>query len=266
MPRIEDISYSRENTVAAVRDYYHFLVSMYLDESNVLEPPEGGWPSIPVNGWENFDKTDEVVALLRELPYLRQSSDLYQINGAPYTVFADWQDTEEDIDGQDLKDWSEPDPDEAAIPAHVVGLTVPSETSPAMLLDTELGVIYWYECPGDVKGGEFLEIEGDPYDWGDDDLIPEDQVEWGASSGIWPVDTFFEMLKAHFRKLNFVPIASREVQDVWVSQDGYAKQTLVAVQNIHRKHGWPNMAHFSKQSCSVEIETLLGERDPTLAR
>lgn len=265
MPTVSDISYSREATVTAIRDYYRFLVSMYLDESNVLEPPVGGWPSIPSNGWRNFDKTDEVIALLRELPYLRQGSDPYEINGAPYTVFADWQFTDEDIDGQDLKEWSEPDPDEAEIPAHIVGLTVPSEKSPAMLLDTELGVIYWYECPGDVKGGEYQEVEDDPYDWVDDDLIPENQVEWRAGSGIWPIEAFFKMLKANFQKLNFVPIGPREVQDVWVARDDYAKETQVAVQNIYRKHGWPNVTRFNKQACSAEVKTLLEERAPSLA-
>jgi hypothetical protein len=265
MPSLGEISYSREATIAAIQDYYRFLVSMYLDESNVLEPPKGGWPSIPLNGWKNFDKTDEVIALLRELPYLREDSDPFQINGAPHTVFGNWQSPSEDIDGQVLKEWSEPDPDEAEIPAHIVGLTAPSEESPAILLDTELGVIYWYECPRDVKGGEYEEIEGDPYDWVEDDLIPEDQVEWRASSGIWPIETFFKMLKANFQELNFVPIGPREVQDVWDARDEYAKKTQVAVQNIYRKHGWPDMARFNKQACSAEVNTLLVERAPSLA-
>lgn len=187
MPSVSDISYSRERTIAAIRDYYRFLVSMYLDEADMLEPPEGGWPFIPPNGWTNFDKTDEdeVIALLRELPYLRAGAET---NGVPYTVFADWQCTAEEIDGQDLKEWSEPDPDEAEISAHVVVPTVLSEISSAILLDTELGVIYWYECRGDVKGGEFQEIEGGLYDWVDDDLMPEDQVEWRAGSGMWPIE------------------------------------------------------------------------------
>jgi hypothetical protein len=125
---------------------------MYLEESNVLEPPDDGWSSISPNGWNNFDKTDGVVTLLRKLPYLRQGSNPFQNNGTPYNVFTDWQFTDEDIDGQDLKEWSEPDPDEAEIPAHIVCLTSPSERSLAMLLDTELGVIYWYELPRGRQG------------------------------------------------------------------------------------------------------------------
>lgn len=117
----------------------------------------------------------------------------------------------------------------------------------------------------DVKGGEFQEIEGDPYDQVDDNLIPEDQVEWRAGSGIWPRETFFKMLKANFEKLNFVPIGPRMVQDVWVARDDYAKETQVAVQNIYRKHGWPNMARFNKQACLADVKTLLEERAQSLA-
>jgi hypothetical protein len=83
MPGIEGMSYSRNATVAAFR-YYSFLLSMYLDPSAVEEPPEGGWPAIPRNGWPGFDKTDEVVALLRELPYLKG----WDVHAAPYTVIA----------------------------------------------------------------------------------------------------------------------------------------------------------------------------------
>jgi hypothetical protein len=265
MPTITDISYSREATVAAVRDYYRFLVSMYLDESSMQEPPEGGWPSIPLNGWRNFDKTDEVVALLRELAYLRTESDPCLTNGAPATVFLAWHHVPEDIDGQDIKELTEPHPDDAKIPAHIVGLTVPSEKSPAMLLDTEFGVIYWYECPGDVKCSEISEVEDDSYDWVDDGLISEDQVEWRAGSGVWAIEDFFEMLKYHFRKLNFVPIGPREVQDVWDHRNAHEKETQVAVQNVYRKHGWPDMARFNKQACSAEVKTLLEESAPGLA-
>jgi hypothetical protein len=86
MPSINDISYSRSATVTAIQEYYRFLATMYLDHSDVLEPPAGGWPSIPAVGWSNFNKTPEVIALLREIPYLREGYDPFLIHGAPYTV------------------------------------------------------------------------------------------------------------------------------------------------------------------------------------
>ncbi|KAG9380356.1 hypothetical protein A1F94_009251 [Pyrenophora tritici-repentis] len=69
MAIISEISYLRDALVNAIRFYYHFLVSMYMDESMIDEPPENGWETIP-NGWINFEKTDEVIDLLRRLPYL----------------------------------------------------------------------------------------------------------------------------------------------------------------------------------------------------
>jgi hypothetical protein len=257
MPGLEGISYSRDATVAAFRDYYSFLVSMYLDTSAVQEPPKGGWPTIPQNGWPGFDKTDEVVALLRELPYLKG----WDVHAAPYTVIAEWYIMDEDADGEGLKEWTEPDPDEATIPAHIVGFTVPNNRSlaPAMLLDTEFGVIYWYECIGDI-GSSVFEQAGDAYGWWDDGLITEDQAGWRGNSSIWAIETFFEMLKEHFRKLDFVPMKPYEVTDVWVEQSDYMKETRALVQNIYRKHGWPELARFDKQECAAEVKTLLDKR------
>ena len=122
---------------------------MYMDKSNIVEPPEGGWPT--VKAWNNFDKTDTVIGLLRHLPYIHMECKLDQALGAPYSEFCDWQNTPSDMDGLDLKDWSEPDPSEATIPSHVIRLTVHSEDTPLILLDTELGVVYWYKCNGEVK-------------------------------------------------------------------------------------------------------------------
>jgi hypothetical protein len=168
----------------------------------------------------------------------------------------------EDIDGQDLKEWTEPDPDEATIPAHIVGLTNPNDRklSSAFLLDTELGVIYWFECHGEVKSLEFSEVEGDSYDWVDDGLIPEDQVEWRANSGVWAIEMFFEMLKDHFRKLNFVPTSPYEVKDMWAGQEGFGRETLRKVQTVYRKHGWPDVARFNKHECAAEVKQLVDER------
>ncbi|KAI1665392.1 hypothetical protein L13192_10333 [Pyrenophora tritici-repentis] len=73
MAIISEISYLRDALVNAIRFYYHFLVSMYMDESMIDEPPENGWETIP-NGWINFEKTDEVIDLLRRLPYLSYES------------------------------------------------------------------------------------------------------------------------------------------------------------------------------------------------
>ena len=72
MPAIDEISYSREETVEAVRGFHLLLVSMYMNESLLQEPLETGWPNIAPHGWRNYDKTPEVIDLLRYLPYIRE--------------------------------------------------------------------------------------------------------------------------------------------------------------------------------------------------
>lgn len=106
MVHLNEISYSRDAVVAAVRDYYHFLATMYMDESEIIEPPKGGWPSITSNTWDDFDKTNEVVSLLRCLPYIRDGGPI-AIDGAPGCKFADWQALAHDVDGDEVKIYTE---------------------------------------------------------------------------------------------------------------------------------------------------------------
>jgi hypothetical protein len=91
----------------------------------------------------------------------------------------------------------------------------------------------------------------------DDGLIPEDQVLWRASSGVWAIKEFFEMLKYHFKMLNFVPIGPEGVTDVWVGKDDSLQDEMAAVQETCRRHGWPDMTRFHKEDCLAEVETLL---------
>lgn len=72
---LSETTYSRSETITAFREYYQFLQTMYLSSSSVLQPPAGGWPEITVLNMRWMGKTDEVVALLRELPYIVRSND-----------------------------------------------------------------------------------------------------------------------------------------------------------------------------------------------
>jgi hypothetical protein len=202
-----------------------------------------------------------VIALRRELPYLSETSATFGLHGSPFTVFSDWHTAPEDIDGQILKEGTEPWPDETMMPAHIVGLTVPNDRqlAPAFLLDTQLGVIYWSECHGEIRETEFSEIEGDAYDW-EDGFIPEDQVEWRGNSRVWAIQMFFEILKDHFRRLNFVPTSPHKVDDIWVGSEGFGREILRKIQMVYRKHGWQDVARFNKQECAAEVETLVNER------
>ncbi|KAF2844713.1 hypothetical protein T440DRAFT_473181 [Plenodomus tracheiphilus IPT5] len=58
---------------------------MYMDKPNITEPPQGSWPTI--QAWINFNETDQVLDLLRLLPYLKSTVD--EVYG-DYCEFEDW--------------------------------------------------------------------------------------------------------------------------------------------------------------------------------
>jgi hypothetical protein len=254
-PSIYGITYSRDATVKAFRGYFQFLSAMYADESIIQEPPEDGWPTISLNGWPKFDKTDKVIDLLRHLPYI---SGFTQI--APECNFVSWHTCREDEDGVHFHEVSEPFEDEAKMPSHIVGLTSQWQKGLTFLLDTELGVIYWYECEDEAKV-DIPEVHPDPYGWFDDDLITEDQAEWRSNGGVWEISDFFEMLKANFRTLNFVPFRYDNVRAAWHGRSDECQETLEGVQKIYKDHGWPDLKRHRKTDCLAAIEAYLKTRE-----
>jgi hypothetical protein len=76
MPCVSEIIYSHDETVQAFRDYFEFLVAMYMDESNIVEPPQNGWDTINSSSWTNFDKTDKVIDLPRHVPYINMDMNI----------------------------------------------------------------------------------------------------------------------------------------------------------------------------------------------
>ncbi|KAG4429364.1 hypothetical protein IFR05_015150 [Cadophora sp. M221] len=91
MPELSEITYSHDTTVRAFRDYFRFLVEMYMDEAEILEPPVGRWPSISSDFQRCFGKTDEVISLLRDIPYIREDGHYHPAHGSAICQMADWQ-------------------------------------------------------------------------------------------------------------------------------------------------------------------------------
>ncbi|USP81890.1 hypothetical protein yc1106_09164 [Curvularia clavata] len=251
-----DYEYSREEAITVIRDYYQFLCTMYMDESMIQEPPEGGWTSIP-DGWTDFDKTEEVLELLRHLPYLN-----FKVMGAPDCRFMNWHTGLTNWNGEKLKLFTEILPEEGMIPPHIVGLTFIMRYTPAILLDTELGVIYWHDPPGEIMTG--YGSFGEATSWAEDGLIPEDQVEWRESSCFWLFQHFFEMLKNKFRTLEFVPFGRHQVESMWpfIQRNEEKQRLLEAIQEVYRDHGWPDMTRFRKEDCLADIDAMVKARFP----
>ncbi|KAI1645922.1 uncharacterized protein F4817DRAFT_317301 [Daldinia loculata] len=155
---------------------------MYLKETDVIEPPEGGWPNLSAN-LQSLSKTDEVISLLYHLPYIRKpSDDRDKAHGAPGCYLADWQKLGSSVSNggttrEILKLVSEGSSiHEEMPPPHVISLTAGGRYNPVFLLDIKLGVVHWYECPSEIRYEPSREpIEDDPYDY-----APEKEAEWRA--------------------------------------------------------------------------------------
>ncbi|KAL6795789.1 hypothetical protein GGI42DRAFT_332084 [Trichoderma sp. SZMC 28013] len=265
MPPLSEISYSRDDCVSAVREYYNFLVGMYVDEAEVVEPPPGGWPNITTATMAALGKTDEVVSLLRHLPYLRRNkNDMYNVQPAAWCYFANWEANARGMIrdrtmGESYRVTTEGAPLYEILPPHVVSLTQGGRDNPVFLIDTELGIGLWHECPGEVKHDPSREaIEDDAYDYEED----EEQAEWRGDSGAWSIPDFFEILKDQFRELQFIPKNPRLVVDVYTRYGRDCDGMIEMLQGIYREHGWPDMEKYRKKDCLKALQKALKERYP----
>lgn len=130
-------AYSRENAVKAVRSYYTFLAARLgaIRPSCIIEPPVSGLPNITTASLASLEKTDEVVELLRCLPYVKGDSkghwngriapetDAFQYGGPDITP----------SNGNASDMWP---PRAGEIPAHVAVLTMGARYGSWLLLDT----------------------------------------------------------------------------------------------------------------------------------
>ena len=264
MPPLSEISYSRDACIVAVRGYYEFLTNMYLKESAVIKPPEGGWSSITSDSLRDLDKTDEVISLLRHLPYIGTPNNASaRPQGSPWCYWADWQLRASNfslghISSDALKVNSEGADFSDDVPAHVIGLTSGGRENPVFLLDTQLGIVHWVECPDDIRYGPSREkVEDDAYDY-----APDNEAEWRADAPAWPIADFFELLKDQFRELKFVPISSRTVFDVYTTFAAGTDGMMDMLQSIYREHNWPNLERYHKEECLEAVQTALEEQYP----
>jgi hypothetical protein len=267
MPRLSEISYSHEAAVAAITDYFDFLAKMYLDESAIFRPPEGGWPEITPDRLSDLGKTDEVIMLLRHIPYLRGGMAEQwksEAEAGPSGVrFYHWLDDARDLDRPDLPDrlkdakyMTEPIEymEQGLIPPHVVGLI--STKQDLWLLDTQLGVVYWYTCPFWISFQPTRErIQDDPFEY-----APEDQSDW-RNEPAWAIADFFEMLKDSFRRLSSIPLSPTLVLDPeGVTDDPQVQEGLSLAQAVYREHGWPDLDRYGKEECLKAVRERLQER------
>ncbi|KUJ09804.1 uncharacterized protein LY89DRAFT_788055, partial [Mollisia scopiformis] len=74
-PRVEGkLEYDREAIIATVTDFYKHMIKLpHIEPSDLLYPPPEGWPSITESNFAPLKRSEEVIELLRHLPYLKTS-------------------------------------------------------------------------------------------------------------------------------------------------------------------------------------------------
>ena len=147
--------YSRQEVIDEVTKFYAFLTTLHVPQSALHVPPPGGWPNITAESHVLFKKNDEVMALMRHLPYIERNDHATAHPVYPLTACVDYDgkfvrqqinfanETHQDLDLLSI----EPDDEDEQVPSEVLCLA--SETSGAdgcwFLLDTDLGVITFYD-------------------------------------------------------------------------------------------------------------------------
>ncbi|KAK4233355.1 hypothetical protein C8A03DRAFT_19561 [Achaetomium macrosporum] len=136
------------------------------------------------------------------------------------------------------------------IAPHIVGLSRTEDWDNLFALDTQLGVIYWLELPGRVRGHPTREpTMDDAYDLG-----PEDERE-----PAWTIRDFYEILKDQFRQLCAVLLSPFIVTDMDTVRMGLEEARPLA-QAIYREYAGPNFQLYRKEECLRTVEALLRER------
>lgn len=64
--------YHRDQVIASVTDYYHFLTRLHVQPQDIRRPPQpDGWSEISQKRFSRLGKTEKVVDLLKHLPYVQ---------------------------------------------------------------------------------------------------------------------------------------------------------------------------------------------------
>ncbi|CAD0095162.1 unnamed protein product [Aureobasidium mustum] len=257
-------SYSRNKTVAAITDFYKFCIRLpYLDPNAlVLAPEDGGWPDISVTELRNRGRSDEVIELLRHLPYFEHPS----LRGG-WTIDSGSNCTQyhKGVCYNDSPDLIK------SLPGHVVPIADPTDRNGCyLLLDTQTGKITSYNIMANNIEGNWEEYER-----------LADNDKWRAFP-IAPVSQFFERWKKLYEKLVWMVappvddshgdggiyftradntveedelLEADDSDDIEI-EDEFTKE----VYTIYKRNRWPSNS-FNREACKQELEEYLKEAD-----
>ena len=143
-PRLKSSNhYDRDEIIALLDEFYQFLGSLpHIKPFQVLQPPVGGWDNITTHSCAGLKKNDEVISLLKHLPYIDMDNHQHLVAWDTYAC---------DYRGRAFQRWTTQDPNTvtgwgfpyvpgADFPPWVIPLTFGIENvSTFLILDTTDG-------------------------------------------------------------------------------------------------------------------------------
>lgn len=130
-----------------------------IDPAFIIEPPKDGWPEITPEAMRLLGKAEEVTQLLRRLPYIKDRPYSQHPEGLPGVSFIDWPyepQSEEHAGNILLVSKGTEEESDGKIPSYYIGLVhggllMGNEERDVILLDTTSGVMYYMNCPVQIK-------------------------------------------------------------------------------------------------------------------
>ncbi|KAH7321502.1 hypothetical protein BKA65DRAFT_82285 [Rhexocercosporidium sp. MPI-PUGE-AT-0058] len=242
------LAYDPEAIRTALSSYYTALSKLpYIEESDVIHPPSGGWPNITTSNFSPLGKDEVVIQLLKQLPYLRNPSKEkgYAISFGTFAIDYSAAPFTEPLDVKGAKDlssdlyWPEEN-----IRSWVVPLTISEDNvwGTWWLLDTTDGTVTEWAHNDSTEPEEVYEPE-DPRAWrntcGETRVLEELLTEW----------------RAKFESLHWVAFSDPTGREkVWNDEDfprDRDTEQCEQLQKIIRDHGWPN--DFRRRECKEAL-------------
>jgi hypothetical protein len=180
-------SCTRSKAIDAILDFYRFLTDIpYIPPEKLMIPSGTGWDGVNAEELQRRGKTDEVIDLLRHLPYLDQELYGHHWTLTYNTLHINY------ANGELYGDFLEKDQAILPLPGHIIWLSNGFERAGYyLLLNTQTWDIIEYTLLG-----ESIEV-----DYGIYEALPV-EIKWTAYSRM-PADEYFYLWKWRHMTMNF---------------------------------------------------------------
>ena len=211
--------YSRNEIAAVICHYYSFLCRLHLGPDALGMPPDGGWTSIPADALRALGKTEEVIDLLRHLPYINNPEGESHI--LPETDCTDYAHLPESVLEQFKREGSSalidpPMADDESLDPACVCLARGRRHAWSLILDLTHGTVIWHS-------NDNASWRDEEYDLGN--RLPEDSPrrvdgpEWREQL-TYDVKYFFgEFCRKRINDMNWLGHTDGELRTVDLTQE-----------------------------------------------